>query len=200
MKEYKLDNDTFMGAWFIDDKVCDEVIQYFKERKELGKTKPGTITQKNGGPEVKKETKDSEDFYCDFYNDSSVVKRLVNYQKNLHECMNLYRKKYPSTENISEYGIHEPFNIQHYKPGGGFKKYHFERNAEAPTNKRIFVFMTYLNNLKEGGTEWKHQKLKLPAKKGLTVIWPSDWTHTHRGVISKKEEKYIITGWYSYVK
>ena len=56
MKEYKLDNDTFMGAWFIDDKVCDEVIQYFKERKELGKTKPGTIRQKNGGPEVKKET------------------------------------------------------------------------------------------------------------------------------------------------
>ena len=68
MNEYKLNNDTFMGAWFIDDKVCDEVIQYFKERKELGKTKPGTITQKNGGPEIVKKTKDSEDFYCDFYN------------------------------------------------------------------------------------------------------------------------------------
>ena len=199
MDEYKLNNNTFMGGWFINNNICDDVIKYFKERKEFGFTKPGQITKKDGNTYVNKKSKISEDFNCNFYKDYTVAERLGGYQKELDKCMQLYRKKYPSTKNISEYGIREPFNIQYYPPGGGFFNYHFERNAEVPTNKRVLVFMTYLNDLKNGGTEFKHQKLKLPAKKGLTVIWPSDWTHTHRGVVSKDEEKYIITGWYSYV-
>ena len=59
--------------------------------------------------------------------------------------------------------------------------------------------MTYLNNVDNGGTEFLFQKLKIPAKKGLTLIWPSDFTHTHRGVVSKTQEKYIVTGWMNYV-
>ena len=49
---------------------------------------------------------------------------------------------------------------------------------------RCFAFMTYLNDVSDGGTEFMYQKLISPAKKGLTMIWPSDWTHTHRGQIS----------------
>ena len=37
-----------------------------------------------------------------------------------------------------------------------------------------------------------------PAKKGLTLIWPTDFTHTHRGMPSFKTEKEIVTGWYSF--
>ena len=199
MNEYKLNNNTFIGGWFINNNVCDDIITYFKERKKLGFTKPGQITKKDGTTYINKKSKISEDFNCNFYNDKTVIERLSKYQNELDKCMQLYRKKYTSTKNISEYGITEPFNIQYYPPGGGFFNYHFERNAEFPTNKRVLVFMTYLNDVENGGTEFKHQKLKLPAKKGLTVIWPSDWTHTHRGIISKKEEKYILTGWYSYV-
>ena len=40
------------------------------------------------------------------------------------------------------------------------------------------------------------QKLKTEAECGLTLIWPSDWTYTHRGVVSNSHTKYIITGWY----
>jgi len=29
-------------------------------------------------------------------------------------------------------------------------------------------------------------------------MWPSDFTHTHRGIISKTKEKYILTGWLGY--
>jgi hypothetical protein len=58
--------------------------------------------------------------------------------------------------------------------------------------------MTFLNDMTdEGGTEFLYQDLKVEPKKGLTLIWPSYWTHTHRGVISKTQEKYIVTGWYS---
>ena len=57
--------------------------------------------------------------------------------------------------------------------------------------------MTYLNDGEDGGTEFLYQKIASPAKKGLTLIWPANWTHTHRGIISSTNEKIIITGWFS---
>ena len=36
------------------------------------------------------------------------------------------------------------------------------------------------------------------SKKGLTVIWPSEWTFTHKGHTTIDEDKYIITGWYEF--
>ena len=64
---------------------------------------------------------------------------------------------------------------------------------------RHLVFMTYLNTVKSGGeTEFYHQKVKVKPKKGKTLIWPSEWTHIHRGRTSFKEDKYIITGWFSF--
>jgi hypothetical protein len=56
--------------------------------------------------------------------------------------------------------------------------------------------MTYLNTVTdEGQTEWFYQNLKIQPQKGLTVIWPVDWTHTHRGIASPTQTKYITTGW-----
>ena len=58
--------------------------------------------------------------------------------------------------------------------------------------------MTYLNDVPDGGTEWFHQSLYVPAQKGYTVIWPADWTHTHRGRPSPTTEKQILTGWFEF--
>ena len=56
--------------------------------------------------------------------------------------------------------------------------------------------MTYLNDIPNGGgTEFKfYPDFKVNAKKGLSLMWPTDFTHTHRGVVSEYE-KYIVTGW-----
>ena len=68
-----------------------------------------------------------------------------------------------------------------------------------PGVTRHLVFMTYLNDISdEGETEWKHQGLKVKPEKGLTVIWPADWTYTHKGIPSHSETKYIATGWYNF--
>jgi hypothetical protein len=64
---------------------------------------------------------------------------------------------------------------------------------------RILVFMTYLNDVPDGGTEFIYQNIISPAKKGLTLIWPAEFTHLHRGQISKTKEKYIVTGWFNYL-
>ena len=48
-------------------------------------------------------------------------------------------------------------------------------------------------------TEWYYQKKKIQPKKGLSVIWPPDFTHTHRGIPSPTQEKYIVTGWWNFI-
>jgi hypothetical protein len=88
--------------------------------------------------------------------------------------------------------------IQHYKPNEGFYVWHTERTGAERVASRHLVFMTYLNDVDNGGTEFHHQKLITQAEKGLTLIWPADWTFTHRGVISPDQHKYIITGWLDY--
>ena len=65
-----------------------------------------------------------------------------------------------------------------------------------PYCNRYLVFATYLNTVEDqGGTAFKYQDLTIKAEKGLTMIWPSDFPFTHRGVISPTEEKFIVTGW-----
>ena len=59
--------------------------------------------------------------------------------------------------------------------------------------------MTYLNDVKDGGgTEFYYQNQIVKAQKGLTIIWPSEWPHVHRGLISNSETKYIATGLYGF--
>ena len=56
--------------------------------------------------------------------------------------------------------------------------------------------MTYLNDVEDGGTDFLYQNIQTKAEKGLTLIWPSIFTHTHKGIISPTKEKQIVTGWY----
>ena len=42
--------------------------------------------------------------------------------------------------------------------------------------------------------------LKIKPKKGLSLVWPADWTFTHRGNSAPSEEKYIVTGWFNYLE
>jgi hypothetical protein len=100
------------------------------------------------------------------------------------------------------WGISEYINIQYNPPGGGFKVWQTERCvADTLQSRRHLVFMTYLNDVTdEGGTEFMHQKITVHASKGKTLIWPVDWTHTHRGIVSPSQEKYVLTGWFSYMQ
>ena len=73
-------------------------------------------------------------------------------------------------------------------------KHGFHRDF--PHDHKVALFSLNTNN---GGTEFKNFNLTTPAKKGLTLIWPTDWPWVHKGQISHTQEKDIITGWYSYI-
>ena len=123
------------------------------------------------------------------------------YLYGLNEITRKYIEKYEAAGAVNAWGIREPINIQYYKPAGGYKAWHTERIGKlAPSIERHLVFMTYLNDVSDaGGTEFLYQGITVQPKRGLTLIWPADWTHHHRGVVSPTEEKYIITGWFSFM-
>ena len=168
-----------------DMHLCDDLIEYHKnnmEYKNLGKS--------IGANEMKKST-DVTVF------PASQNPSILMYRKLLFGYIKEYNAAYDNP--LTEMTIADGFNIQHYKPGEGYLNWHSERSIHL-THQRALTFMTYLNDVSDGGgTEFKYQKLRHNAKRGKTLIWPSDFTHTHRGQKSETEEKYITTGWFNHV-
>jgi hypothetical protein len=189
LKEYVLPSNTLIGGWYIPSLVCDDLITLFKENKEY--QGPGVVAFDR---RIDKSVKVSTDLGLHYnYKHQAFMK----YKKLLGAVIGLYEKKYREIEEFSKFGMVESCQIQHYKPGEGFKTWHFERSSKA--ENRCLVFMTYLNDVPDAGTHFKYQDLTTPAEKGLTLMWPTDFSHTHKGQITKHHEKYIITGWLGYV-
>ena len=71
------------------------------------------------------------------------------------------------------------FNIQKYSRGDHFAALHSERTS-LDTLHRIFAWMTYLNDVDDGGqTNFNHYGIKIRPETGKTLIWPAEWTHAH---------------------
>jgi hypothetical protein len=181
---------NFIAGWYIDEEICDGLISFFEESSDQ---KPGSV-----GSGVNEDFKISTDVTVIPRNQDE---RIQNYLIALGDVCKEYIKKYPwCSTNQDTWGLNTNFNIQKYNPSEGFFGWHTERSTISNmVSTRHLVFMTYLNTVNDGGeTEWFHQQIKIQPRKGLTVIWPVDWTHVHRGVPSKTETKYITTGWYTY--
>ena len=90
------------------------------------------------------------------------------------------------------------FNLQRYLPGEHFANLHSERTHLSKLH-RIFAFMTYLNDVEDGGsTDFHYYDLQIKPEEGKTLIWPAEWTHAHSGAILRSGKKYIITGWMAF--
>jgi len=191
MKKHNFPIDSFIGGWYIDEKICDNIIDYYNTNTQLH---TDGLCYEGDGSKVNTEHKESKDI---FISPDRMDNPFYQYRNELQNVLVNYLKVYPHCDSVEAFNIMESYNIQWYPKGGGFKKWHCERTNISSCYRHL-VFMTYLNDVDDGGTEFYHQNIISPAKKGLTVIWPSDWTHTHRGVISHTKEKMIVTGWYSY--
>ena len=120
--------------------------------------------------------------------------------KKLEKAKEDYISRYHvAFNNIDPFQISTGFNMQKYEPGQAYYAYHCERAGMRHSN-RILVWMIYLNNVYDGGeTEFFYYHHYEPARKGTLLIWPTDWTHLHRGILSNTENKYILTGWYTFL-
>ena len=186
--------DDFIGKYKIEKEVCDKVIKFFNQNKK--RQSPGVVGNNRPDPYFKIST----DIGLNGADGLSPL--LKEYFEELGFCLGKYKKKYIYSDKLQKGYMIEGCNIQKYKPGQGFKKWHYENTGSEPDSlSRHLVFMTYLNDCKNAGTEFYYQNKTFQCSKGRTLIWPSAWTHTHKGVISDKQKtnKYIITGWWSWV-
>lgn len=187
----------FIGSSYIEEELCDEIINYFESWK--GNATKGVIGADDSDEKVSTDVKNSLDLRI---GDPNLRLKYINsLQKNLVDS---YINQWPRVNFQSPWSIVEFPNIQQYPvKDGGFKQWHCERTSGTYVQNasRHLVYMTYLNDIEVGGeTEFLHQELKIKPKKGLSLIWPADWTFTHRGVVAPYEEKMIVTGWFNYTK
>tara|TARA_B100000287_G_C20277909_1_gene640763 strand:- start:44 stop:628 length:585 start_codon:yes stop_codon:yes gene_type:complete len=180
--------ETFIHETMLDDiSICDGLIDYHNN----------SIEYKNKGSTLSGMGKDKISTDVPIYPGSHHA-TVAMYIQELFGIVGGYLENYGISDKI-RLTMKEPINLQHYAPNEGFFAWHFERSCYQ-SHQRALVFMTYLNDVNDGGeTEFHFQKQKIKPVKGKTVIWPTDFTHLHRGVTSPTEHKYIATGWFSFL-
>jgi hypothetical protein len=193
MREHEVNKlDNFICGFYLDnDELMDRIISEHKNSPNRSPGKCGI----EGNIDIK--TKDSTDTVL-----TSYPMLYMDYMNEMSRVVSAYKKKYPYVDYYGEWRITEDISVQEYiPPNQGFHAWHTERaNTSLPQCHRHMVFMTYLNDVTDGGeTEFYHQKIKIKPEKGLTLMWGSDWTFTHRGLPSQTQEKYVVTGWFSFV-
>ncbi len=184
--------DQFIYETTFPKDICDGLIDFYNTDGEF-KKHPGQISNNE---DTKSDDKESIDLsipvgYVEF------DQRLDVYFNFLHQSFITYFQKFEQARLPCK--VSEIFNIQWYPKGGGYKIWHFERTNNKHALRRHLVWMTYLTDNPNGGTEFLFQDLYIPAEKGKTVIWPAEWMYTHKGRVDKHNEKMIITGWMEFI-
>jgi hypothetical protein len=181
-REHSLNKQNpFIRGYYIDPQICDDVVAEI--------TKPGIVLSKdNTGVRN----------YSSIWLEELHEGIQQHYVNSLVHCIEQYKAEFAHCYTyIKSWGLGSGVKIQRYEPGDYYSDWHPENNGSVDLLNRHLVFMTYLNDISEGGgTEFYHQNLKVKPEKGLTLIWPVDWTHTHKGIVAPLETKHIITGWF----
>ena len=108
-------------------------------------------------------------------------------------------KVYSKPTQLTIVDIKYPSNIHNLWSEAELKAIGVYTVIEDNSNLKDMIIAIGIDWNKNAGTEFYYfPDLKIQARKGLTLIWPAGWTHTHRGVVSNVDEKYIVTGWFSF--
>lgn len=175
---------------------CNSTIDYFNNMVEAGFVR----TRQQENPNVLKTVKDdqflflgSEDVVC------NVRTRGIGefFNNGLWNAYSALTDQFDALKNSGLLYNHE-IKIQKTAVGGGYHGWHYEAD-NVENSRRVFAYILYLNDVAEGGeTEFLYLHKRIKPKAGTLVIFPSGFTHTHRGNPPLSNEKYILTGWLEY--
>ena len=193
IKSFSMPKDSLIGGWIMPESVIDDIHEYWN----LPDAQQYKYTGCSSDEQIHREAKDSIDLGI---TPENYDKPWSDYRKYLQECLTEYLRTYPDANNVQAFDIKENYNIQWYPKSGGYYAWHAEISGHTWNIHRHLVFMTYCDDVPNAGTQFKNQNLTVPCKKGLTIIWPASFTHTHKGQITNVYEKMIVTGWYSFIK
>ena len=186
---------NFIGVYdgALSKKECEILIGQFEKSDKLfhGTTSKGYL------PDAKK----CLELPCKF-DESNLMNSIL--RTKLCSYLNKYVSQQRFSDNsaldvICKWKYSNDYLIQKYNgDDDGYKEWHCEQGPDEQNSRRILAWMFYLNDAK-CGTEFAYFPT-VNAKMGRLVIWPSSWTHLHKGVIPNKGVKYIATGWVEHTK
>ena len=120
------------------------------------------------------------------------------YINDVVECVKQASKEYtervPEFETIGKWKL-QHLRFKHFKPGDWFSNFHSEHGPRFPW--RITNVQIYLSD-HNCGTEF-YNGLTIQSRKGRIAIWPSYFTHAHRGQpCPDNKDRYIIGGYHEF--
>jgi hypothetical protein len=131
--------------------------------------------------------------FSEYYNLTAWSWIGQKYFPMIQDCVNDYMETY-SVLLRGKFLIYD-VKAKKIPPGGGFHDWHYE-NTDCLSSTRTFVVQMYLNTIQEGGeTEFLYLNKRIQAKAGRIIIFPSGFTHTHRGNPPIQQTKYILSSW-----
>ena len=172
---------------------CDAVIDFFERNKE--RQFSGAV----GGRRIQNPMKKIDTELLLDLREVIADKKLEPVAKALYNACEEYCKTYPSLNRIKGWTVDNIFKIQRYNPNEAYFVEHCENDGsvDGTMEKRLIALMVYLNTVTDGGqTRFPTQNISFSPKVGDILMWPAYWTHSHHGIVSPTQTKYIITGWY----
>jgi len=150
----------FIYVGNVSHDICDKLTEMWHKSDEINLWKVHGMSGSYICPdEVNPEVKESMDVCIP---PGYMHPTVEQYYKELWGVIGDYTKIFPFAE-FSSFSIKDDMQIQWYPKGGGFKVWHCERsNSHLSQIARHLVFMTYLNDVPNGGTEyWRLEDLEL---------------------------------------
>jgi hypothetical protein len=189
----ELDNSIYIANVMFPDESCDEVIDIFENKSKLF---PENHFLKNADGLYRKDKACFlDDFEICLYSDIGNFGLVSDINNYLNEALEEYCNHFESVRRISLRSTRQ--KLQKTQKGGGYHNWHSEQeNIDSAV--RVLTWSIYLNDVAEGGeTEFLYQSKRIKARKGKILIFPSAFTHVHRGNPPLSGDKYILTGWWN---
>jgi len=182
--------EDFIGIWdnSVDENICKEFVKYYDWT-----VKNNYIFSPNIGEHKKSEMREDMATFITSSSPQYPADLCGQYWQRLNQCIGEYMEHYsiPFGGNLHVWN----FKVHKVKEKQGYHVWHFE-NGTYESSDRFLAFMTYLQAPTEGGeTEFLFQSKRINPVVGRTLIWPTTFTHKHRGNPPLKGEKIYITGW-----
>jgi hypothetical protein len=185
----------FIGVYdnAFSEEFCKSSIDYFEKMHDAGFSLDRQVAERV--------TKINKDDFAVYSHSEQLIDLYTTFQVQSEFFKLFWEQYYADYANtfsvLANLAPHNVYGLKLQKTlaGGGYHQWHCEQDSRLHSN-RVLAFMLYLNTVEEGGeTEFLYQKRRVKAETGRLVIWPSNFTHTHRGNPPLSGSKYIITGW-----
>ncbi len=188
--------DNFIGIFpnAFSKIYCEGLIKHFNLM--LERDKVWTRQESDNAP---KNLKDTRSYFFTEETDSIVVEStsqaLRQFSAVTHQCYKKYTEKYGAVCDLGKHSLSYGVKMQRTLPSEGYHIWHCE-TQNRDSSARFLAVQLYLNDVEEGGeTEFLYQSKRVKPKQGTLLIWPSMFTHTHRGNPPLAGVKYTLNGW-----